>query len=277
MARKTNKTSHVLNLITNGAPEAEETQSAQEAAPKDVAEPQKAAPENKVIVVNETSENEKLSNEIKNRLEAQLEAEVAEAEAQASREASVQPRPEASNVVVKEPEAQPQQVAAVPTAPQAPVQEQPAAEAPEAPEVQAQPVMAEASAVQPQPAMAAASAVQPQPMMASSAANMQPVSREEIGLKKVMREPAYRMLNVMERLLGNIDLEGQMKQYGVCLCSRCRADVQALVLTNLPSKYVIVDGSATSPIIGYYEGNYRTQIFTEIAKACVKVKDRPRH
>ena len=72
MAKKTNKTSHVLNLLTNGAPEGEEAKESQSPSGKETGA---AAPENKVIVVNETSENEKLSNEIKNRLEAQLEAE----------------------------------------------------------------------------------------------------------------------------------------------------------------------------------------------------------
>ena len=62
MAKKTNKTAHLLNTLTSGTTEAEEAK-----------ESQGASPENKVIVVNETSENEKLSNEIKNRLEAQLE------------------------------------------------------------------------------------------------------------------------------------------------------------------------------------------------------------
>lgn len=234
MARKTNKTSHVMNLITNGGPETEEVQEGALKESVAAPEPQKPAPENKVIVVNETSENEKLSNEIKNRLEAQLEAEVAEAQAAGQMSASGMER--AGEGMVAEAE------------PFAPAQESPAAgqEQPSAP-------------------------AQPQ------AVRMQPASRDNVGFRDVPAEPQYRMLNVMERILGNMDLQAEMKQYGVCLCSRCRADVQALVLTNLPAKYVIVDATATSPIIGYYEGNYRTQIFTEIAKACVKVKERPRH
>lgn len=231
MSRKTNKTSHVLNLITNGGPETEETQGTQEGKPVTAPESQKPAPENKVIVVNETSENEKLSNEIKNRLEAQLEAEVAEA--QAAGQVSAPARPEAEQAQAGEGEAAPQAEPSEPEA--APVQRE-------------------------------------QPPV-----RMQPASQDDIGYRDVPREPQYRMLNVMERILGNMDLEGQMKQYGVCLCSRCRADVQALVLTNLPAKYVIVDSIATSPIIGYYEGNYRTKIITEIAKACVRVKEMPRH
>ena len=250
MPRKTSKTSHVLNLITNGAAEAEEAQGAPQEAAKETkdapaAEPQKTAQENKVIVVNETSENEKLSNEIKSRLEAQLEAEVAEARAAEQMDAVTELAAEA----VKENDTE-AQIRPVPE-PQATVQA-------------AQPV----SEVQ---ASAPSSAAQPVLMRAAAAGG------DDVGVREAPREPVYRMLNVMERILSNTDVVGQMKQYGVCLCSRCRADVQALVLTNLPSKYVIIDSTPTSPIIGYYEGNYRIKIAAEIAKACIKVKERPRH
>lgn len=235
MPRKTSKTSHVLNLITNGAAETEEAQSASQEAAKETkdapaAELQKTAQENKVIVVNETSENEKLSNEIKSRLEAQLEAEVAEARAAGQADAVTEPAAEASKENDTEAQLRP------------------------ASEPQAQ-------------------AAQPQPVLMRAPA----AGEDEAGVREAPREPVYRMLNVMERILSNTDVVGQMKQYGVCLCSRCRADVQALVLTNLPSKYVIIDSTPTSPIIGYYEGNYRTKIAAEIAKACIKVKERPRH
>ena len=210
----TNKTTHVLNLLTNGT-ETEEAQNVQEAGA--ASEAPKGTPDNKVIVVNETSENEKLSNEIKNRLEAQLEAEVAEAA----------PQTEAVEPDVEE------------------AAEEMAAES-------------EAEA-------------------ASEEAETEPVEKEEE--KPDLSKRAYRMMNVMERLLANMEpeMENEMRQYGVCMCDRCRADVQALVLTKMPAKYVIVDSTNVSPIVGYYEGRYKTAMFTEILKACVTVKEKPRH
>ncbi|MCI8549979.1 MAG: late competence development ComFB family protein [Lachnospiraceae bacterium] len=207
MARKTNKTTHVLNLLTNGT-EAEGTQNVQETEAGAASEAPKGAADNKVIVVNETSENEKLSNEIKNRLEAQLEAEVAEAA----------PQTEAAEPDIEEAE------------------EETAAE---------------------------------------SEAEAEPAEEEKTDSPK----RAYRMMNVMERLLANMEpeMEDEMRQYGVCMCDRCRADVQALVLTKMPAKYVIVDSTNASPIVGYYEGRYKTAMFTEILKACVTVKEKPRH
>lgn len=233
MPRKTNKTSHVMNLITNGASEAEEGQEiqvTQETSRKETGaaagpEGQKAAPENKVIVVNETSENEKLSNEIKNRLEAQLEAEAAEA-AQSAEAPAEQLYQEETGTPAKEPAA------------------------------------ADVVGME-----EAADASEPQ----ISAGEVPADAEEEEG------EPTCRMVNVMEKLLADTDLISQMNQYGVCTCRRCQADVKALVLTKLPAKYVIVGATETSPIIGYYESRYRTQIFTEIMKACLTVKDSPRH
>ena len=262
MPRKTNKTSHVLNLITNGTPETEETQEPQEAK-KSSEEPaaavaketggsqpegQKPVPENKVIVVNETSENEKLSNEIKNRLEAQLEAEIAQ-----ERGTSAAVLPESENKAAETAE-EPVKEAEEPAKAETVPEETAKASEPEEPAKEAQ---KEAEAAIP-----------------AEAAHSEQITEPE---KKKPEEKIYHMMNVMERLLNDMNLEEQMQQYGVCCCSRCKADVQALVLTRLPAKYVIVDDTQTSPLIGYYKGSFHVRIFTEIMKACMTVKESPRH
>lgn len=87
----------------------------------------------------------------------------------------------------------------------------------------------------------------------------------------------YHMVNVMEQILKRMNLKQYLKQYDVCMCSRCQADVMALILTRLPAKYVVVDESSTAPIIGYYESKFKVRILTEIIKACMDVKENPRH
>lgn len=257
MAKKTNKTSHVLNLLTNGAPEGEEAKESQGPAGKEAgaAETHAAAPENKVIVVNETSENEKLSNEIKNRLEAQLEAE--EAEAKLSRPAS-QDKGEQAPAGVSQTasaEAAPAPAASTSAAPE-PAASAPAASTPSA----SAPVSSTSAAPAPEARTEEKAAPAPAPEAHS-------------------RKRAYNMLNVMERLLADMEgeMENEMRQNGVCMCDRCRADVQALVLTNMPAKYVIVDSSNASPILGYHKNRYKIAMLTEILKACSKVKESPRH
>ena len=69
----------------------------------------------------------------------------------------------------------------------------------------------------------------------------------------------YHMVNVMEQILRRMNLKHYMKQYDVCMCSRCQADVMALILTRLPAKYVVVDESSTAPIIGFYESKFKVR------------------
>ena len=219
MAKKTNKTAHLLNTLTSGTPESEET-SVKEAGAG-------AAQENKVIVVNETSENEKLSNEIKSLLESQLEEEMAEAKGLGENFAI-------AGIFDEEEEDTKE---------------------------------AEPAAKEEEPA-------EPEKTAPPEAAPEEKEKPEEASRKR-----AYNMMNVMERLLANMEneMENEMRQNGVCMCDRCRADVQALVLTQMPAKYVIVDSTNISPIMGYYENRYKIPMLTEILKACTKVKEQPRH
>ena len=83
--------------------------------------------------------------------------------------------------------------------------------------------------------------------------------------------------NVMENIITRMDLKKYMEQYGVCRCSRCCADVKALILTRLPSKYVVAHEDSVAPMIGFYENKFKVRIFTEILKACLQVKEKPRH
>ena len=83
--------------------------------------------------------------------------------------------------------------------------------------------------------------------------------------------------NVMENIITRMDLKKYMEQYGVCRCSRCCADTKALILTRLPSKYVVVHEDSVAPMIGFYENKFKVRIFTEILKACLLVKEKPRH
>ena len=83
--------------------------------------------------------------------------------------------------------------------------------------------------------------------------------------------------NVMENIITRMDLKKYMEQYGVYRCSRCCADTKALILTRLPSKYVVVHEDSVAPMIGFYENKFKVRIFTEILKACLQVKEKPRH
>lgn len=283
MARKTNKTSHVLNLITNGAPPEPEEKAPEVQAPEETAsgkgagtpdagkgqEPaalQNQAGDRKVIVV-DASENDKISDAIRERLEEQVEREAgngntpapeavpaaaatAGGEGDAPKDAADSRMPEAADMMTN-PEVNPEAAA-------------------EAAGTATEPGAA------PQAADVTGTATEPE--AASQAAGSEASAMaEESKNKDSSRTRRYHMVNVMEEVIGRYDLLDQMGKYGVCTCSRCFADVQALTLTHLPAKYVVVDGNPIAPIIGYYESKYRSRILTEVMKACILVKDKPRH
>lgn len=95
------------------------------------------------------------------------------------------------------------------------------------------------------------------------------------GGEKKKDAESFHYVNVMEELVRRMNLDPT--QYGVCGCSRCRADVMALMLTTLPAKYVIVQDGAVAPLLNYYENKFKVQLLTAAIKACIKVKDNPHH
>lgn len=200
MAKKTNKTSHVLNLITGGSTGAEE-------------ENQTSSPEQKVMVV-DSSEDDRIADGIRNQLLDEL------GEKQKVQETSDSKKEEAK-------------------------QEEPALR-------------------------------DEQPIQEESV--LKETQSEELPREVVEQETiSYRMVNVMEEILSDDVVMAEMKKYGVCLCSRCQSDVRALLLTRLPAKYVVVNVNAVSPLLSYYKNKFRVNILTQTIKACMDVKEHPRH
>lgn len=228
MAKRTSKTSHVLNLITNGEPDMPAEM------PKPSAQQESNAGKNadaKVTVVDTEEERSQVSEEVQKQLLNQLE-----------QEASVLEEPE----VQEQPKAEVQQ--------QEPLEEEKAVETPKE-DIQNAPE-------------AAPTVLQAEP---------EPVPAVEEKPQEKESEVDYDRVNVMEKLLERTNVKKHMEEYGVCTCSRCYADVRALVLTRLPAKYVVTEKAAVSPMLSYYEAKFRMRILTETIKSCIDVRDNPRH
>lgn len=71
--------------------------------------------------------------------------------------------------------------------------------------------------------------------------------------------------------------EHYMKLTGVCPCERCRRDVVALTLTNLPPKYVVTRSVDLIPRLSLYETRYSADISAQLMSACQKVAKFPHH
>ncbi len=238
MAKKTNKTSHVLNLITGSQPPVApsgETQQEGSAAEEPV-----RVPSANVTVVDPREEG-KLAEEIQKNLIRELEKEQAEQ----PQEQSEQPQEQAEQP--QEQAGQPQEQA-----------EQPQEQA-EQPQEQAEQPQEQAE----QPQANAGVAVQEK--------------QEEPEQKNQQKRLSYRVVNVMEEILTPELILDALKSNDTCTCSRCQADVKALMLTRLPPKYIVADNTAVPMMLTYYCNKFRVAVLSQSIRACMKVKEHPRH
>lgn len=67
------------------------------------------------------------------------------------------------------------------------------------------------------------------------------------------------------------------KRKGICKCERCRLDIAALALNNLPPRYVVTDIGRAHTKLESVKTQFKIDVIKELTKAIAKVKKRPRH
>lgn len=237
MAKKTNKTSHVLNLITSSQPpvaSSGETQPSSSASGEtqqegSAAEEPVRVPSANVTVVDPREEG-KLAEEIQKNLIQELEKEQTEEQAEQPGEQEEQSE--------EQPEEQPE--------------EQTEEQQEEQTEEQTE-----------QPKTNAGTPVQKEP-------EQQEEQKQEDG-------PSYRVVNIMEEILTPELILDALKSNDTCTCSRCQADVKALMLTRLPPKYIVADNTTVPMLLTFYRNKFRVAVLSQSMRACMEVKEHPRH
>lgn len=68
-----------------------------------------------------------------------------------------------------------------------------------------------------------------------------------------------------------------MRQFDVCTCDRCVSDTTALTLNGLLPKYIVTTPAAVDPLVSYYTNRLISDVTVEATKACMIVKENPRH
>lgn len=269
------KTAHVMNLLSRNR--ATPAESPAEAAPREAAAqptetavspspapapvesaPQSVPPTSPIIA--SLSSDHAISSQIKDALASSLE-ELAESE----------PVVETPAAPVVEEVPQPEPVAETPVAPvveEAP-QPEPVVETPAAPVVEEVP--------QPEPV-----AETPAEPVVEEAPQPEPVA--ETPDEPVVEQPAAEKPDEEEVICANImeilverKAETYMELFGLCCCDRCKMDVQALALTELPAKYVVMGKNELPLRLSLYEGRMNTAITAQILRACKVVLAEPRH
>lgn len=231
MAKKTNKTSHVLNLITGSQPpvtSSGETQPPAQASGETQQKGSTAEEPVRVLSANVTvvdpREEGKLAEEIQKNLIRELEKEQTQEQAEQSRE-----------------------------------QEEQSEEQTEQPNEQAEQTQEQTEQPQTNPGT--------------------PVQKEPEQQKEQKQEdgPSYRVVNIMEEILTPELILDVLKDNDTCTCSRCQADVKALMLTRLPPKYIVADNTAVPMLLTYYHNKFRVAVLSQSIRACMDVKEHPRH
>lgn len=231
MAKKTNKTSHVLNLITGSQPpvtSSGETQPPAQASGETQQKGSTAEEPVRVLSANVTvvdpREEGKLAEEIQKNLIRELEKEQTQEQAEQPREQEEQSEEQT---------------------------EQPNEQAEQAQEQTEQPQTNPGTPVQ-----------------------KEPEQQEE---QKQEDRPSYRVVNIMEEILTPELILDVLKSNDTCTCSRCQADVKALMLTRLPPKYIVADNTAVPMLLTYYHNKFRVAVLSQSIRACMDVKEHPRH
>ena len=245
MAKKTNKTSHVLNLITGSQPpvaSSGETQPSSSASGEtqqegSAAEEPVRVPSANVTVVDPREEG-KLAEEIQKNLIQELEKEQTEEQAEQPGEQEEQS------------EEQPEEQSEEQTEEQS--EEQTEEQSEEQTEEQTE-----------QPKTNAGTPVQKEP--------------EQQEEQKQEDRPSYRVVNIMEEILTPELILDALKSNDTCTCSRCQADVKALMLTRLPPKYIVADNTTVPMLLTFYRNKFRVAVLSQSMRACMEVKEHPRH
>ena len=112
----------------------------------------------------------------------------------------------------------------------------------------------------------------------------QPEPVVETPAEPVVEDPAAEKPDEEEVICANImeilverKAETYMELFGLCCCDRCKMDVQALALTELPAKYVVMGKNELPLRLSLYEGRMNTAITAQILRACKVVLAEPRH
>ena len=241
MAKKTNKTSHVLNLITGSQPpvaSSGETQPPSSASGEtqqegSAAEEPVRVPSANVTVVDPREEG-KLAEEIQKNLIQELEKEQTEEQAEQPGEQEEQPEEQSEEQSEEQTEEQSEE------------------QSEEQTEEQTE-----------QPKTNAGTPVQKEP-------EQQEEQKQEDG-------PSYRVVNIMEEILTPELILDALKSNDTCTCSRCQADVKALMLTRLPPKYIVADKTTVPMLLTFYRNKFRVAVLSQSMRACMEVKEHPRH
>ncbi|MCL2564982.1 MAG: late competence development ComFB family protein [Defluviitaleaceae bacterium] len=82
--------------------------------------------------------------------------------------------------------------------------------------------------------------------------------------------------NYMSDLVEN-SLDTIAQNINCCLCDRCRMDIMALALNNLPSKYIVTDEGGVYAKTSLLAQQFEVDVLAATMNAVMLVSKNPRH
>ncbi|MFV9511444.1 late competence development ComFB family protein [Tepidibacillus sp. LV47] len=86
-----------------------------------------------------------------------------------------------------------------------------------------------------------------------------------------------KLYNYMEELVYRYIDEVLKKYKNVCKCEKCRLDMTAYALNNLPPQYTVTEKGKLFTKVKEMESQYGVDIIREVTKAIEVVSKEPRH
>lgn len=84
-------------------------------------------------------------------------------------------------------------------------------------------------------------------------------------------------VNILEPLVFKL-IEEQLKNHeGICTCPKCKADMAAITLNNIPPRYVVTDLGNCLAKTDLLDNQNSTILLVEVSKAIEYVSKNPKH
>lgn len=84
------------------------------------------------------------------------------------------------------------------------------------------------------------------------------------------------MRNYMEVIVMNA-MDDILKDINMCKCEKCRLDVAAKALNDLPPQYIVTEKGEVYSKINSLQAQFEVDVIAAITKAAILVKRNPQH
>ena len=86
----------------------------------------------------------------------------------------------------------------------------------------------------------------------------------------------FKLKNYMEDVVSH-KLDDLLKLMNICQCDKCKMDIMAIALNDLPPKYIVSDKGELYTKIRELEQQFEVDVETAIVKAAMFVSKSPKH